>query len=334
MTTIAQVDVSQSVEQGFTTVLNFIPSLLAFIAILIIGYLVARVLQRVIAAVLERVGFDRAVERGGVKRALARTRYDASDLLGQLVFYAIMLLVLQMAFGVFGPNPISALLFGIIAFLPKIFVAVIIVVVASAIAAAVREIIDTAVGSLSYGALLANAAAVVILAIGIFAALNQIEIAPAIVNGLFYALLAAVVGVVVVAVGGGGIQPMRGRWESALSTLDQESGRIREEVAATSRDDVEQRMRERSEQFEAAGDDHGDRNADRVVATQAPTEPVRTPPAEPRERDAAPPPPTVPLTGETPRPAAPPSREPLDDPGWAPDDDPDGGGTYREPRRR
>lgn len=322
MTIIAQVDIGESVGNGLTTVLNFLPNLLAFIAILVIGYFVARILQRLVNAVLERVGFDRAVERGGVKDALARTQYDASDLLAKLVFYAIMLLVLQMAFGVFGPNPISALLFGIIAFLPKIFVAIVIVVIAAAIATAVRELIDTAIGSLSYGALLANAAAVVIIGIGVFAALNQVEIAPAIVNGLFYALLAAVVGVVIVAVGGGGIHPMRDRWENALSKLDDTSSRIRDEVSSTSKEDVEQRMNERSKQVESSGDSASQRSEQSGDTRQRDVRPDRT------EQ----------LRGETPRPAAAPSQGELDDAGWPPADehrdDRDTGGAYRDERLR
>lgn len=270
MTVLAQVDLGQSLEEGLSTVLAFLPKLLAFVAILAIGWIIARVLQRLVDGVLERVGFDRAVERGGIKRALARTQYDASDLLAKLVFYAVMLFVLQMAFGVFGPNPISALLFGIIAFLPKIFVAIVIVVVAGAIAAAVRELIDAAIGGLSYGGMLANAAAVVIIGIGIFAALNQVEIAPAIVNGLFYALLAALVGVVVVAVGGGGIQPMRGRWEQALSRLDEESTRISEATSSTTRDDLEQRVRERRAQVDPAGTADRGARGDRVLARERP----------------------------------------------------------------
>lgn len=330
MTILAQVDVGESVGNGLTTVLNFLPNLLAFIAILVIGYFVARILQRIVNAVLERVGFDKAVERGGVKQALARTQYDASDLLAKLVFYAIMLLVLQMAFGVFGPNPISALLFGIIAFLPKIFVAIVIVVLAAAVAAAVRELIDTAIGSLSYGALLANAAAIVIIGIGVFAALNQVEIAPAIVNGIFYALLAAVVGVVIVAVGGGGIQPMRDRWETALSTLDDESSRIRDEVASTSKEDVEQRMNKRSQQVESSGDSDRKRVSG-ATAVSAPRSERSGDTRQPDVRSDR----TEQLRGETPRPAAAPSQGELDDTGWPlADDDPDKGGAYREPRQR
>ncbi|MFM6915705.1 MAG: hypothetical protein ACKOUQ_12600, partial [Aquirufa sp.] len=45
--------------------------------------------------------------------------------------------------------------------------------------------------------------------------------APLVVNAVLYATLAAVVGVVVVAVGGGGIEPMRERWRNALRTYDE-----------------------------------------------------------------------------------------------------------------
>jgi len=40
-----------------------------------------------------------------------------------------LLFVLRLAFGVFGPNPISDLLTGVIAFLPKAIVAIIIIIV-------------------------------------------------------------------------------------------------------------------------------------------------------------------------------------------------------------
>lgn len=232
---LAQTSIGDQFTEVLGDVVAFLPKFLAFLAILIIGYFVAKALERVLNAVLERVGFDRAVERGGVKRALDRSQYDASDLLAKIAFYAVMLFVLQLAFGVFGPNPISELIQGVISFLPKVFAAILIIVVASAIAAAVRDVVSASLGGLSYGKGLGNAAGIVILAIGIFAALNQIEIAPAIVNGLFYALLAIVAGSAIVAIGGSGIVPLRSYWEQALDRLDEESSRLREE-SRSSRD--------------------------------------------------------------------------------------------------
>lgn len=310
MTTLAQVDISQAIERGLTSVVAFVPKLLAFIAIVVIGWFVARVLQRVVVSVLERIGFDRAVERGGVKQALARTDYDPSALLAKLVFYAVMLFVLQLAVGVFGPNPISALLFGLIAFLPKIFVAIIIVVLAAAIAAVVRELVDAAIGARSYGPMLANAAAAIIVVIGVFAALDQVEIAPAIVNGVFYALLATVVGVTIVAVGGGGVQPMRQRWETALARLDDESSRIREEAATTSAEDATQQVREKIGQLDAA-DEH-DTTAELPTASAgagAASAPPDSAPVSPEQAT------------EDEQPTASQLREKLEEAGWPTFDD-------------
>lgn len=255
MTVLAQVGVGDQIQRAlqttWTNIISFVPKLGGFLIILLIGYFVAKVVAKILDRVLERVGFDHVVERGGIRRALARSRYDASSLLSKLLFYALMLFVLQLAFGLFGPNPISNIIFAIIAFLPKIFVAVVIVVLAAAIAAAVREIIDSALGGLSYGRMLANLAAGAILTVAVFAALNQVEIAPEIVNGLFYAMLAVITGSAIVAIGGGGIMPMRRKWEQYLSRMEDEAPRIRQAVRSTSKEDLKADAEQRTQELRA-----------------------------------------------------------------------------------
>jgi Mechanosensitive ion channel, conserved TM helix len=163
------------IENAWSDVASFVPKFVGFLIILLIGYFVAKLIAKAVNTILERVGFDKAVERGGVKKALERSKYDASDILAKVVFYALFLIVLQMAFGVFGPNPISDLLEGVIAYLPKVIAAILIIVIASAIAAAARELIDASLGGLSYGPTLANATGIAIVVVGIFAALNQLD---------------------------------------------------------------------------------------------------------------------------------------------------------------
>jgi hypothetical protein len=63
--------------------------------------------------------------------------------------------------------------------------------------------------------------------VGIFAALDQLEIAPAIVNGLFYALLVVVAGSLVVSFGVGGIPIARRYLERWGGRADQAVGEIR-----------------------------------------------------------------------------------------------------------
>jgi hypothetical protein len=229
------IELSQGITNAWNNFITFVPKLLGFLLILVIGYFIAKAVEKILNRLLERLGFDRVVERGGVKTALAHSKLDASDILARIVFYAIMLLVLQLAFGVFGPNPISDLIKGVIAYLPRLFVAILIVVVAAAIAAAVRQIVASLLGGLSYGRVLATAAYVAIFAIGLFAALDQLQIAPAIVHGLFYAILAIVVGVAIVAVGGAGIIPMRRIWDRSLTRVEAEAPRIRAQAHTPAR---------------------------------------------------------------------------------------------------
>ena len=227
---VQAVDFGRGVEDAWSTVATFIPKLLAFLLILLVGWLIAKAVEKILDKVLERVGFDKWVERGGIKRALANSKYDASSILGRIVYYAILLFTLSVAFGVFGPNPISDYLGVVIGYLPRLFAAILILVIAAAIAAAVKTLIESTLGGLSYGRILANAASVLILVIGVTAALNQLQIAPAVVNAVLYAALAAIAGIVIVAVGGGGIRPMQQRWERALSRYDEEKPRIAEQA--------------------------------------------------------------------------------------------------------
>jgi hypothetical protein len=225
---------------------------------LVIGYFIAKAIAKLVETVLERVGFDNAVERGGIGQALERSQYDASDILSKIVFYALFLFVLQLAFGLFGPNPISDLIKGVIAYLPNIFVAIIIVVIGAAIAAAVKEIIEASLGGLSYGRALAFAASTLILGVALFAALDQLNIAENIVNGLYYAILAIIVGSAVIAIGGGGIKTMSRYWERAANRADMESTNIKQE-AQGSKERIQQRAEERADQMRSSGDEPGAR---------------------------------------------------------------------------
>jgi hypothetical protein len=224
------VDFQGGIENAWSNVATFVPKLIAALLILVVGYFVAKLISRILDRILERVGFDRVVERGGLRQVLARSKYDPSDILAKLMFWTIMLFVLQLAFGVFGPNPVSDLLQGLIAYLPNIFVAILIVVIAAAIARAVTDLLSSLLGAMQGGRLIARGAGVAILVFAAFAALDQLQIAPRIVTGLWYAILAIVVGSTIVAVGGGGIRPMQRYWERAASRAEERGPQLRQQA--------------------------------------------------------------------------------------------------------
>jgi len=228
--TVRAVDWQGGVSDAWTTVATFIPKLLFFFIVLIVGYFLAKIVAKVVDGILERVGFDRAVERGGIKQALAKSKYDASDLVAKLVKYAIILFTLVIAFNVFGPNPISQLLQDVIAFLPSLIVAIVIIVVAAAIAKVVKDLISNTLGGLSYGNIIANIASVFILFLGIVAALNQVGVATTVTTPVLITILATIGGVIVVGAGGGLIRPMQSRWEQWLNSAEQEKDNIKAQV--------------------------------------------------------------------------------------------------------
>lgn len=215
------VDFQGGVTSAWSNVITFVPKLAAALVIILVGYLLAKVAAGILDKVLERVGFDRAVERGGIRQALARSRYDPSDVIAKLAFWLIFLVTLQLAFGVFGPNPVSGLLRGLIAYLPNVLVAVVVVVVAAAVAKAATDLLTGLLSGVSGGQLVARGAGIAVLVVGAFAALDQLQVAPRVVTGLWYAVLAVVVGSAVVAVGGGGIRTMQRYWERAATTAEQ-----------------------------------------------------------------------------------------------------------------
>jgi Conserved TM helix len=224
--TEASVNFGSGVSNAWSNVATFIPKFIVFLIILIVGYFIAKALAKLVARVLTRLGFDQLAERGGIKTALAHSKYDASDILAKIVYYAILLFVLDVAFGVFGSNPISGFLHGVIAYLPLLFIAVVIIVVTAAIAAAVRNLIENSLSGMPYANVLGNLAWGFILVLGVIAALNQLHIAQNVLNAVLYAALAALAGIAIVAVGGGGIKTMSQRWEAVAARYDAEKLRI------------------------------------------------------------------------------------------------------------
>lgn len=247
-TTSLAIDFQQGLSDAWSSVATFVPKFVGFLVILLIGWLIAKTVATIVNKVLERVGFDRLVERGGINQMLARSKYDASDLLAKLAYYAILLIALQLGFGVFGPNPVSDMLNGIVAWLPKAAVAILIVVVAAAIARAVRDIVTNVLSGLSFGSMLGRLAAIFIWGVGIIAALNQIGVATSVTTPILITVLATIGGIMVVGVGGGLVRPMQQRWEGWLSNLEDEI------PAAKGRAEAYQRGREdASRQQQTAG---------------------------------------------------------------------------------
>lgn len=204
---LAQIEYRQGIEEAWADVATFVPKLAAAILVFLIGWFVATVIRRGVRKILAVLRFDDLVDRAGLGATLERAGWrDSGLLLAQLIYWAVLLITLQLAVDTFGDSAIRDALDGIVAFLPKLFVALVIVVIAGAVASRVAELVAGALAATDYGQTLAKVASGLIWLVGGFAALNQIEIAQDIITTLFQAIVYTTGVVIAIMFGVGGIK--------------------------------------------------------------------------------------------------------------------------------
>ncbi|HEV2636832.1 MAG TPA: hypothetical protein VGX23_16890 [Actinocrinis sp.] len=250
--TVLAVDYTGGLNSAWNSIADFVPKFIGFLVVLAIGWFVSRLLARALDTVLRKIGFERMAERGGISRTLAASKYDTTGLVCKIVYYALLLITLQLGFGIFGTNPISTMIDGVVAWLPRGLVAMVIVVVAAAIARVVRDIVGSALSSLSYGTKVAVTASGFVLALGVFAALGQAGIATSVTGPVLIAVLATIAGILIVGVGGGLVQPMRRRWESVLTAAEREAHSASASINAYQRGNADARAAQAAGQQQSA----------------------------------------------------------------------------------
>jgi hypothetical protein len=228
---------TDAIKELWRTLATIAPKAALFVAILAVGWLISRIIGRVVANLLLKAGFNRLLDRAGLNKMLGGSY--GHELAGKLAYFGALLVVLQLAFGVFGPNPISTLITSVIAFLPKLAVALALIVVATTIATKVRDLIADAIAGISYANVLATAAKIFVIALGVIAALNQVGVALTVTMPVLIAVLATAAGILIVGVGGGLIKPAQERWERLLEATEVQVDEVTTQTLTVERTVVE-----------------------------------------------------------------------------------------------
>jgi hypothetical protein len=189
------VSVGDSLQQGFDRFFAFLPNLLGFLVILLIGYIIAKVVKTAINKVLERVGVDRRLGATPAGKYVERVAPDnrPSHLIGAVAFWFIFLFAISAAIGALKIPALSTFIAQVQAFLPNIIVAVLIFVIAAVLAGGVAGIVQKLMGDTPTGKLVTAIVPGLILAIGTFMVLDQLQIAPQIVTITYAGLIALLV---------------------------------------------------------------------------------------------------------------------------------------------
>jgi len=142
----------EPVTNLFNKVFTFLPNLLSALAIALIGWLVARILQRIIQGLLACTGIDSLSEKWGLAGSLGKQKL--SGVISLVVYFIILVPVIISALGALKleaiTRPASDMLAKIMAALPNVFGALIVVLLAVLIGKIVSGIITNILASLGF----------------------------------------------------------------------------------------------------------------------------------------------------------------------------------------
>lgn len=171
-----------------------LPALIVAVLILLVGYLVAKQLEKWTDRLLKRLDFNKVAEAGGFREAVDRTSsgLDPVHAVGKLIFWLVMLVVILLASAALGLDSINRMFGIMLGFIPTLIAAIVIVILGIVVGEFVRGLIMASAGGVEGVPILANVAKGSVVVIAVFMALQQLGVAEELITAAFTLVLGAV----------------------------------------------------------------------------------------------------------------------------------------------
>lgn len=133
----------ESLQTFLNQLAGYLPQILGALLILIVGWIVAKVIRRIVIKALKVIRFDVLTEKSGVDKFLAEggIRLKASGVLGALVYWMLILIIFLAAANSLGLQVASELLNQVVLYIPNVIVATIILIVGSFLAKFIQGVL-------------------------------------------------------------------------------------------------------------------------------------------------------------------------------------------------
>jgi len=186
---------TQSFQGLWFGVVNFVPNLVVALIIFILGWMVGSILGRLIAQVIRAIRVDAALESAGAVDVLSRAGFklDSGAFIGGLVKWFFIVVFLVASFDVLGLSQVNVFLQNVVlAYLPNVIVAALILLVAAVIADAMQKIVvgSAKAAEMGHSHLFGGVTKWAIWVFAIIIALSHLGVAPAFMQVLFTGVVA------------------------------------------------------------------------------------------------------------------------------------------------
>ncbi|MHC4185845.1 MAG: mechanosensitive ion channel family protein [Planctomycetota bacterium] len=143
--------VVEPVREMLTKIMGYLPTLLGALLILVIGWVVAKTLRRIVDRVLKAVHFDKLADKAGISQILNKggLQTSAVEVVSALVYWLVIMMVLVMVVNALGLPQASNVLESLFAYIPSVIAALFVLVVGMFLANFVSGIVRTAAGNAS-----------------------------------------------------------------------------------------------------------------------------------------------------------------------------------------
>ena len=168
-----------SFDQAATQVAVWTPKILGMVIVLVIGYIAARLLDKFVSTLAHSLGLEQAAERSGLGQSMRQVgiKKNVPAIVGQIVFWLTICLTLTVAFKMVGLDNVSDAMDRVVAYIPNVLVATVVVVVGLLLASFVRGVVATSADrvGLTYAENLANACYYVVALMTLIAAFDRLH---------------------------------------------------------------------------------------------------------------------------------------------------------------
>jgi hypothetical protein len=221
-----------SLTRALSDVMSFIPKLIGALVILLVGWIISRAVEALVTRGLRMVRFNQIADKAEIDQFLAKAgvRMDPAQVVGKLAYWFLMLSFLIAAFGALGLSQVEGVLADIIGFIPNVVVAMVVLLLGALIANFVANLVRGSSGMARVGDpnLLATIARVSVLVFATLMALDQLQIAPTIINTLWTALIGMFAVAAALAFGLGGRDVAKRILENAYDKGQQKAGEVKD----------------------------------------------------------------------------------------------------------
>jgi hypothetical protein len=187
---------------------NFFPKLLAVIVILFCGWVCAKVACLAVKRTLELMHFDQFADRSGLEAFLKHGEFDLtlSGIISKVVYWLVILLFVITGANALGLNEVANMLNQLANYLPKIIIAILVLIFGTLLARFVNRLVFAWLHSIKVQAALAvsTSAEYGIQIFALFVALEQLDIGTQLLTALFVIVFGAVFLALAIAFGLGG----------------------------------------------------------------------------------------------------------------------------------